>query len=174
MNDALTAISFGFPPLLGDRPRLLLLGTFPGEASLRAGEYYAHPRNLFWEMMDAVCGAGRQLPYDARCRVLTAAGIAVWDVLGACRRQGSVDSRIEPEGLRPNAVADLIAVQDLRAIACNGQGAARLFERWITPTLSGPCPELVVLPSTSPAHARLTREQKRQQWLVLRHYLGDA
>ncbi len=170
-NKTRSQLKYGFPPLLGERPRLLILGTFPGEASLAAGEYYAHPRNSFWEMMAALCGAGRQLDYAQRCRKLTAAGIAVWDVLQACRRQGSADSRIESQGLCPNPIEELIATQPLKAIACNGQPAARLFRRHIRPLLVSPCPPLLVLPSTSPANARLTQAEKQRQWRQLQALL---
>jgi len=164
-------LKHGFPPLLGASPRLLILGSFPGEASLAAGEYYAHPRNSFWEMMEALCGAGRQLAYAQRCQKLTAAGVAVWDVLQRCRRQGSADSRIKAEGLCANPIAEMIAAQTLRAIACNGQPAARLFRRHIRPQLAVPCPPLLVMPSTSPAHARMSLAEKRGCWQRLREYL---
>jgi len=168
---AAPVLKHGFPPLLGASPRLLILGSFPGEASLRAGEYYAHPRNSFWEMMSALCGAGRQFAYAERCQKLTAAGVAVWDVLQCCRRQGSADNSIESQGLCPNPVAGLIATQPLRAIVCNGQAAARLFRRHILPQLTVPCPLLLVLPSTSPANARLTLAEKQRHWQQLQALL---
>lgn len=167
-------VNSGFPPLLGDRPRLLILGSFPGEASLVAGEYYAHPRNSFWEMMEAVCGAGRQLVYAERCAKLIAAGVAVWDVLQCCRRRGSADSRIETQGLCPNPVAGLIAAQPLRAIAFNGQPAARLFRRHVLPQMTVPCPPLLVLPSTSPANARMSMAEKQRHWRQLQALLAKT
>lgn len=71
----------GFPPIMGSCPKVLILGTFPGEESLRQKQYYAHPRNLFWEMMGQLCGASTDMNYDARLTVLRNTGIALWDVL---------------------------------------------------------------------------------------------
>lgn len=163
----------GFEPLVGKQPRLLILGTFPGDASLAAGEYYAHPRNSFWEMMDAVCGAGRRLAYGERCRVLTDAGIALWDILQSCRRIGSADSKIETAGMKVNRLPEFIAEHTPQAIACNGQQAARLFKRLVLPECTKACPPVMVLPSTSPANARMPLAQKRQHWQTLSTWLDE-
>ena len=164
-----------FPPLLGRRPRVLVLGSMPGAASLAAGEYYAHPRNAFWPIMGELAGAGRQLPYASRTRRLTAAGIAVWDVLARCERAGSLDSAIDPATEHPNAVAGLIARHDsLRAVFTNGGKASAAFRRHVVPALAPDrlaCLHVEQLPSTSPANARLTREAKLAAWRALRAWL---
>ncbi|MEO6368460.1 MAG: DNA-deoxyinosine glycosylase, partial [Steroidobacteraceae bacterium] len=95
-----------FLPIRGPNARVLILGSMPGIASLNASEYYAHPRNAFWSVAEALFGIARAQPYGARVRGLELAGIAVWDVLAECRRRTSLDSHIEPAS---------VVVNDLRA-----------------------------------------------------------
>lgn len=146
---------------------MLILGSLPGVASLAAGQYYAHPRNLFWDLMGALVGASRDMPYEARCARLIAAGIAVWDVLHAAKRPGSLDARIVAASAQPNDFAAFIAAQpQLQLIAFNGVTAAKLFARLAAPRLVI-APRQVTLPSTSPAHAALTQAQKLRRWQVI-------
>ena len=153
----------GLPPVIGQRPRILILGSFPGEESLRRGEYYAHPRNLFWPIMDALVGAGPDLAYPQRLERLMAAGIALWDVLGACHRQGSLDQRIEPGSREPN---DLRGLREKHASLdhcfLNGTTAGAIYAR--LPAAAAPGLPATVLPSTSPAHARLRFADKLDRW----------
>ena len=155
----------GLPPVVGTSPRVLVFGSFPGEESLRRQATYAHPRNLFWPIMGELVGAGPELPYAARLQRLAEAGIALWDVLEGCRREGSLDQRIEPASMRVNALADLVARHpSLRGCCLNGATAARLFHRLKgaeRPPLPG-----IVLPSTSPAHARMPLAEKLERWRV--------
>lgn len=163
----------GLPPVVGERPRLLILGSFPGEDSLRRQEYYAHPRNLFWPIMGALAGAGPDLAYPQRLERLKAAGIALWDVLGACRRQGSLDQRIEREAREPN---------DLRGFRrrhpsvghcfLNGTMAGTVYAR--LPVAAAPGLPATLLPSTSPAHARMRFADKLERWrAALAPFLGE-
>ncbi len=165
-----------FPPLVGREPRVLILGSLPGIASLDARQYYAHPRNLFWSLMGDLFGAHPSLSYDERCRVLTSRGVAVWDVAREARRPGSLDADIESATLVANDFVGLFAAHsDLRAIAFNGQMSATLFRRHVAPVLP---PEIalrrITLPSTSPAHAGRTRDQKLTAWRVLLVLAGQA
>ena len=105
-----------FPPLLGPAPRVLILGSLPGRASLAAGEYYAHPRNRFWWVMGALFEAGRELPYAERGERLRTRGIALWDVVQAARRPGSLDAAIERASLRHNDIAQLLKEQPTLAV----------------------------------------------------------
>lgn len=165
-----------FPPLLGPHPRLLLLGSLPGVASLAAREYYAHPRNLFWDLMGELFGAGRGLPYPERCRRLTEAGVAVWDVLHQAVRPGSLDADIDPDSLEPNDFAAFFRRHPtIRVVAFNGGTAHALFRRRVLPTLGALAPpRMIVLPSTSPAHAGRTRAQKLEHWSVLADLVREA
>ena len=146
---------------------MLILGSLPGVASLTAGQYYAHPRNLFWDLMGTLVGAAPDMPYAARCARLIAAGIAVWDVLHAAERPGSLDARIVATTAEPNDFATLLAAHpQLRLIAFNGATAAKLFATLVAPQFAA-LPPLLTLPSTSPAHAALTRAQKLRRWQIV-------
>ena len=160
-----------FAPLAGPHPRLLILGSLPGRASLAAGEYYAHPRNLFWDVMGALFGAGRDLPYAQRTATLVARHVALWDVVQEASRPGSLDTSIDFASARHNDIAAyVLATPSLRAIAFNGATAARLFRRQVAPALGAGLEAIALLPlpSTSPAHAGMDRAAKLAAWQVLR------
>ena len=155
-----------FDPVVDANTRVLILGSLPGEASLAAGRYYAHPRNAFWRLTGAVIGRDLEaLDYEARLAALRGAGIGLWDVIASAERSGSLDAAIrspEAADLR-GLVARLPA---LRAVAFNGGLAARLGGR----ILAGETPVLAALPSSSPAHAR-PFEQKLSAWRTLSDWL---
>jgi double-stranded uracil-DNA glycosylase len=159
------ALIHSFPPLARADARILILGSMPGVASLRAGRYYAHPRNAFWDIMGALVGAGRNLDYEQRLEGLMEAGIAVWDVLHSAERQGSLDSAIlNPV---PNDLLGLLEkCSQIGLIATNGGFASSAFKRYAWPQLCQARTGLrwVQLPSTSPANARLSLETKTRLW----------
>ena len=163
----------GLPLVLGrrPRPRLLLLGSMPGVASLNCAQYYAHPRNAFWPIMAALLGGEAKASYPSRLRGVRRAGIALWDVLASCERPGSLDSAIVVGSERPNGIADLLHTEpDIAAIGLNGAKAAQAFRRHIQPLLTATqlaALDIVQLPSTSPAHATLRYEQKLAAWRPL-------
>ena len=144
---------------------MLVLGTLPGEESLRRVEYYAHPRNLFWPIVFAMFDGGAPPPvYAERLAFVLAQGIALWDVCEAAQRVASADSTIAGEA--PNAIHDLLDTHSgIRAIAFNGGGARRLYDRHFT---RHPDRVYLALPSTSPAHARLGFAEKLARWAALR------
>lgn len=149
-----------FPPVLGPRPRVLVLGSLPGEASLRLGQYYGHPRNRFWELMGEALGEDlRGLPYRRRLARLKARGVALWDMVERARRRGSLDSAIRDE--RHNEVAALIARTGVKAVFLNGRKAAAAFRRAVG-GLEGVA--VTVLPSSSPANASIPYALKRGAW----------
>ena len=157
--------SRGFPPIVGPRPTILVLGSLPGQASLAANEYYAQPRNDFWPIMSALCGADPALDYRDRCAALERAGIALWDVLEAAERRGSLDANIVTASARVNDIAGLVAEQrSIRLLAFNGKKAADIFSKRIAADLPRGDIETAVLPSTSPAHAAMRRERKLELW----------
>ena len=142
---------------------LLILGSLPGEASLRAQRYYAHPQNQFWRLLGLAIGedlAG--LAYDQRLVRLAARGIALWDVVGEARREGSLDGAIR--GATPNQLRNFAATHPrLEAIAFNGKTAARLGRA----ALGQPAVlRLIDLPSSSPAYT-LAFTEKAKAWSVL-------
>jgi len=137
----------------------------PGEASLKAGQYYAHPRNAFWPIIEAVLGIRRDLPYGDRLTALAERRIALWDVLASCVRPGSLDSSILGSTVVPNDFPGFFRRHPLiRAVFFNGAKAEQAWKRWVAPSLTEPGIRLVRLPSTSPAHAGLSLQQKTDAW----------
>ncbi|OEZ58825.1 DNA-deoxyinosine glycosylase [Duganella sp. HH105] len=152
----------GLAPVIDERTRILVLGSFPGAASLAAQQYYAHPRNLLWPILSALTGEPlAALPYDERLPRLLAHGFGLWDVLGACEREGSLDSAI-----RKPAANDFARLRELcpllETVGFNGQTSGKF-----APQFAAAGYRTVVLPSTSPAHASLTLAQKLAQWETL-------
>ena len=168
----------GLPAQLAPDCRVLVLGSMPGNASLQAAQYYAHPRNRFWPVMGALCGFDPQLDYPQRLAGLHRAGVGLWDVIGQCRRHGSLDAAIVRGSEVPNAVAELVAgLPQLAAIACNGAMAMQAFKRHVAPCLpAGRCNALQVLalPSTSPANAAWSLPRLLSQWRQLSAWLPPA
>jgi double-stranded uracil-DNA glycosylase len=157
--------SRGFAPVVGIAPRVLVLGSLPGRASLQAQQYYTQPQNAFWPIMDSLCDAGPGLDYPARLDALTRAGIALWDVLHEAARPGSLDSSIIAASQRTNDVAGLIAGHEsIGLVAFNGRKAAEIFRRRIGSALTREDLAFVTLPSTSAAYASLPREDKLRSW----------
>ncbi len=149
----------GLPPIAHRRARLLVLGSFPGAASLASGQYYGHPRNHFWPILSALWATDLvALDYPARVAALERHGLALWDVYASCRREGSLDSAIR--GAQPNDLATLVAgLPSLRAIGHNGGESARAMR--LTRSLGPPVHRL---PSTSPANASWSFERKLEAW----------
>lgn len=146
---------------------MLVLGTLPGEESLRRVEYYAHPRNLFWPIICALFGETPPAGYDDRLAFVRAHCIALWDVCAIAERRASLDSEIKRES--PNPIHDLLdAHPGIGAVAFNGGGARRLYDRHF---VRRPGVAYLALPSTSPAHASLTFADKLARWQVVRDAL---
>lgn len=146
-----TPLLRGFPPVVDERAGSLILGSFPSAQSLVAGQYYANPRNAFWSITGELFGFDAAAPYDRRLRALQSHGIALWDVLHACRRRGSADAAIEPKSLVVNDFGELFAdYPGITTVYFNGAKAAELYHRLAA------APDGIHyhrLPSTSPAHA---------------------
>ena len=155
--------STGFPPIAAPNARILILGSLPSQRSLEVSEYYAHPRNAFWKIMQELADA--QGDYAARCGKLIDAGIAVWDVLQSSVRRGSLDADIQMDTAKPNDFAGFFARHpDVRRVGLNGRKAEDIYRRLVLPTLEDPQQELVSLPSTSPAHAAMPFDKKLEIW----------
>jgi len=164
---------FSFPPVGAINGHTLILGSMPGEASLRAGEYYAHPQNCFWLIMGELFGADRNLAYEKRLLILAHHGITLWESLQSCTRRGSLDSAIQSEV--PNDFRKYFhAHPDYKRVFFNGAKAEQIFKRYVLPTLGNHDLFLQKLPSTSPAHARMRFQEKLIAWrMVIPNQLSE-
>jgi hypoxanthine-DNA glycosylase len=158
---------FGFPPIIGKKPEILVLGSMPGIKSLEQQQYYAHPRNAFWPIMSSLFDINLNLDYQQRCQMLCEHGVAVWDVLKSCQRQGSLDSAIQKDSIEINDFKQLLTdYPSIKTIYFNGSTAEQLFKKHVLKTLRNPQSIITMmkLPSTSPAHATMSLKQKTQVW----------
>lgn len=161
------ALVESFPFIAAPHSHTLILGTMPGIASLTQQQYYAHPRNAFWPIMGELLAFDPRADYATRTAALAAAGYALWDVLKACVRPGSLDTSIEPASIVPNDIAAFVAAHPaLHRIACNGGKSVQLFRRHVAPLLAADARQLefIALPSTSPAHAGMPYAEKLRRW----------
>jgi double-stranded uracil-DNA glycosylase len=169
--------SSSFPPLAGRDARVLILGSLPGQESLRRHQYYAQARNAFWPIMGELFGAAPELPYAERRRRLLASRVAVWDVCARAFRAGSLDSSIVASSVVPNDFAAFFAAhREIAQVLFNGAKAAELYRRRVVPALPLSLRALpaAVLPSTSPAHAALDLAAKTRRWTVAPWYALDG
>lgn len=155
-----------FAPVSQADAQILILGSMPGKVSLQAAQYYAHPRNLFWDVMEDVLGINRNLDYAIRLEQLRQHQIALWDVAFECERQSSLDSDIVGNSVEPNDFAGFFRTHpQIRRVCLNGNKAAELFRRHVQTRLQEHTAlEIVRLPSTSPANAGMSREHKLSAW----------
>jgi hypoxanthine-DNA glycosylase len=159
----------GLPPRAGPSVQVLILGSFPGARSLLARRYYANEQNRFWRALAPICDRTANADYEERIAGLHARGIALWDVLHACRREGSLDQRIIRGSEEPNDLSRVTGSHaELRAILFNGRSVAELFHRQQIPRGFWPDlgVELLTLPSTSPAHAAMPAAEVVRVWNV--------
>ncbi len=160
-NDTSTPLT-GLAPVVAPDTRILILGSFPGAASLAAQQYYAHPRNQLWPILSVLSGEDLAvLPYAERLPRLLRHGFGLWDVLGACQREGSLDSAIRNPAANDFARLRVLCPL-LETVGFNGQTSGKF-----APQFAGQGYRTLVLPSTSPAHATLAFEQKLAQWRQL-------
>ena len=161
------------PPIASPDARVLILGSMPGRASLAAGQYYAHPRNVFWPIMGCLLDFDASRDYPARVDALKVAGIAVWDILDSCHRPGSLDSAIADDSLVANDLPGFLATHaEIHHVFFNGAKAESCFRRHIKLTMAEPQIGFARLPSTSPAHAGLSFERKLEAWRAITRALA--
>ena len=156
----MTELLHGLEPILGQRPRILILGNMPSAMSLASGKYYGNPRNAFWRITGALFGFDASASYPDRVNALQAHQVAVWDVLRSCRRVGSLDSAVERDSMVPNDFAAFFTThRTLERVVFNGAAAETNFRRLVgTPPLAS-----VRAPSTSPAQT-MRLEDKLAAW----------
>ena len=155
-----------FPPISDPASRVLILGSMPGKASLRAKQYYAHPQNAFWRIITALFELDADAPYQVRVEALRENRIALWDVMKSCTRASSLDSDVVESSIVPNAFPTFLRAHPRIATICfNGAKAEESFQRYALPRL-GARADLAYyrLPSTSPAHASLPFAKKLAAW----------
>ncbi|MEN3275137.1 MAG: hypothetical protein V7631_927 [Massilia sp.] len=149
----------GLAPVLDTNVRILILGSFPGAQSLASAQYYAHPRNAFWPLLSKLTGEDLvALPYAQRLERLLTHDIGLWDVLGACEREGSLDSAIRKPAANDFDRLRTLCPQ-LETVGFNGQTSGKFAPRFAAQGY-----RTVVLPSSSPAHMAMTFEQKLLVW----------
>jgi hypoxanthine-DNA glycosylase len=162
------ALSHGFPPVADPSARVLVLGSLPGKASLDAREYYANKHNAFWRIMGDLVNAGPDVPYAQRLEKLQAAGIALWDVIAAGERPGSLDADIVKSSVCVNDFSAFFAVnRSIDRVFFNGAAAEAAFRRHVLPGLPDANFQLIRLPSTSPAHAASSYAGKLAVWSAI-------
>ncbi|MCW4463094.1 DNA-deoxyinosine glycosylase [Sphingomonas sp. BT-65] len=165
-----TPLKASFPPVVDRHVRVLICGSLPGDRSLAARQYYAHPQNQFWRLISAVIGRDLvTLTYPERLAALLGAYVGLWDVVATAQRRGSTDAALV--SISPNDIAALAAtLPDLRAIAFNGGTALRHGLRQLGAAAGHHA--IVALPSSSPLHT-IGFEAKLPAWLGLRMHLDD-
>jgi len=161
----------GFKPIIGGRPEILILGSMPGQASLAQSQYYANPRNLFWQIIADLFNFNHHLNYEQKIALIIKNKIALWDVIESCERPGSLDASICSASIKINNFEQLFSnYPSISHVFFNGKKAEKEFHKRVLPKLSAPHSQLdwVLLPSTSPANAGVSRDEKIIQWSKLK------
>lgn len=159
-----------FAPIVGEKPRVLILGTMPGKMSLAKQQYYGHPQNAFWRIAGELLHIDAKADYATRVQQLAEKHIALWDVLKFCVRESSLDTDIVRNSEVPNEIAQFLKTRKtIQRVCFNGAKAAQLYQRHILPQLTENFREIEYspLPSTSPAHAGMRYAEKLDAWRVI-------
>ncbi len=160
---------YSFPAISNKEAKVLILGTMPGVQSLKRNQYYGHNQNAFWKILFTIFEEPFSQDYEIRKELVLKHTIAIWDVLQTCVREGSLDSAIEQEV--PNDFnAFLAAHPNIEYIFFNGQKAAHYFKKYVTVSEKY---KLHTLPSTSPAHASLSFELKKEAWQIIQQEVSN-
>jgi len=165
---------FSFPPIAANDAKVLILGSMPGRKSLEKNQYYAHVQNCFWFIIEKLFEVNSVLEYHQRLAILNNHKVALWDVLKACQRQGSLDSSIESDSIIPNDFENFLnQYSQIKHVFFNGAKAEQEYKKRVLPGLLIALKHLnyLRLPSTSPAHASMNRLEKLKQWMVVKECL---
>jgi hypoxanthine-DNA glycosylase len=155
-----------FAPVADITATAIILGSMPGKESLRAVQYYAHPRNAFWKIMGDLAGAYPELPYEQRLDILKSCGIALWDVLESCVRSGSLDAHIKAAAANDFG-SFFLQHPHITHVFFNGAKAEQCFMQHVQHSLKARPLQYCRLPSTSPAHAGMSYADKLNAWHVI-------
>ncbi len=162
----------GFPPVCRKDAKILILGSMPGQKSLEENQYYAHPRNAFWPIMFQLLNVESIKSYAQRKRLLIENQIALWDVLKAAYRPGSLDANIDYSTIEANDFKTFLHKhKQIKAVFFNGGEAEKLFKRYVLKGMKITYLEYHRLPSTSPAHAAMSEKQKMMQWKNIKQFI---
>jgi len=167
---------FSFPAVATGKAKVLILGSMPGIRSLEKQQYYAHAQNSFWFIIEELLGIDRNQEYTQRIRQVKMHKLAIWDVLQACRRKGSLDSAIEKDSVVANDFGVFLKQhKQIKYIFFNGAKAEQEFNKHVLPMLAGEFSHVQYhrLPSTSPAHAAISRQEKLRQWQIVKACLNE-
>jgi double-stranded uracil-DNA glycosylase len=160
-------IKQAFQPIADKSALVLILGSMPGEESLKRREYYAHPKNSFWQIMGNVFGFDYRMTYEKRTKALLKNRISVWDVLESCEREGSLDSSIKSDTIIENDFSWFFSeYPDITHIFFNGAKAEKEYQKRVIRNLPELKHKIIYhrLPSTSPAMARMSLTEKLSEW----------
>ncbi len=160
----------GFPAITTVDAKILILGSMPGEESLKQQRYYAHPRNAFWYIMSTIFNFDNNLHYEEKVDILKVNNIALWDVLKHCNRSGSLDSAIQSDSIETNNFKNFYHNHPfIRNVFFNGAKAEQEYKKRVVPTLKNLHPTIKYhkFTSTSPAMAMCTKEQKLVEWRTI-------
>jgi len=166
----------GFPPIIGGDPKILILGSMPSDTSLKQNQYYAYSRNAFWYIMGDLFNFSIEATYAEKKALLIKNRVALWDVLQECERDGSLDSSIIGSSIKTNDFSHLLlSYPSIQLIVFNGATAEKEYKKRVFPDLKERLQmiKMIRLPSTSPAMAALSKEQKRLEWSVLIEASGE-
>jgi hypoxanthine-DNA glycosylase len=166
-----SSVLTGLPPLIDERACVLVLGSFPSKQSLSKREYYGNPQNHFWQIMGLLFSFDPQAPYAERTTQLSKNGVAVWDVIAECSREGSGDDAIQDASANP-LLSLLRDYPSVRNIAFNGGTALRTARIFVPDLFEDGTVEWQQFPSTSPRHARLKLDAKLVAWRQLKDWLA--
>ena len=164
-----------FNPIVDENSKVLILGSMPGVKSLKESEYYAHPRNAFWKIMNKMFDTKAQT-YEEKIELLRYNQIALWDVLKHCHREGSLDSDIKKESIIINDFKELFKnYPRIKVVFFNGGTAYNEFKKRVLKDIKNEFDYLSFyrLPSTSPANAKMKFDEKYEKWLAIKSFLAD-
>lgn len=167
------ALVHSFEPVIGREPRIIILGSMPGVVSLEAVQYYANPRNVFWSIMAELFCIDIESNYRSRVAQVAELPLILWDTLKACNRPGSLDSNIQKHQIEANDIVGLVKCHaGIRAIAFNGAASEKYFRQLVLKHMpTNRDIEMIKMPSTSPANASMSYEQKLVAWRRLLEYV---
>lgn len=160
-----------FNPIVTNNSKILILGSYPSIKSFEKSQYYANPKNKFWDIIQDILNCNKDLNYDERVELIKNNNIALWDVVKRCQRDGSLDNNIIKETIVYNDIEQLlIDYQSIKSILCNGNAAFTLIKKSnLLETFLDI--KIYKLPSTSPAYAKLPYNEKLKEWSILKDIL---